>query len=64
MANNHLQNTTQKTKDRATQIPRKTGGEHGRYGSYLLIDARKAYIFSGARDGDPFSAKFKKKRNF
>ena len=27
MANNDLQNTTQKTKDRATQTPLQTGGE-------------------------------------
>ena len=36
MANNHLQNTTQKTKDRATQIPLKTEG----VGTVDMIDAR------------------------
>ena len=35
--NNDLQNTTQKTKDRATRIPLKTGGEHRCFGKCRYV---------------------------
>ena len=44
MTNNHLENNTQKAKDRSTRTPLKTGGERGFSGRVLTCDVRRVIL--------------------